>query len=321
MVAVIIGLCVGGFFYGKNYLHDKQEEEFRLYASVITETSIAAEIYRHKPDSFIIVRDSILNKYGLSLDDMDTYKEEFPGDHRDWARFWGIVSNLTDTLVAERIEMLRASGDTLPIAMPSQNSTATVEHIDARWDINLNGIPHDPDDLEIMKDWVFAGKRTKPPVRTDPLQTPEIIFDPDQKITIDNLQDFIAAVRKDRGEPDKIADSISGIVMAIPNDKMLLLTYSFDYPVGSFLLRFKTPDSTLRIELSGPYSEYNIDKRFDSNILSVLIYSFQPDSKVALTSGPLMNIWHSGDIPELLSVTASGYYGEPVNIRVTKRTP
>jgi len=111
IAAAVIGLLVGGFFYGKDYLRDRKEAEYRRYAMVIAETSIAAELYRNSSDSFLVARDSILQKYGVTAEQMLAYKENFPGDQNDWAYFWKMVSNITDSLANLKIEELNNKGD------------------------------------------------------------------------------------------------------------------------------------------------------------------------------------------------------------------
>lgn len=112
IAAAVIGLLVGGYFFGKDYLRDKKEAEFRLYANVIAETSIAAELYRNSSDSFLVARDSILQRYGVTAEQMLAYKDSFPGDHDDWSRFWEIVSTITDSLANIQIEKIKQAADT-----------------------------------------------------------------------------------------------------------------------------------------------------------------------------------------------------------------
>jgi hypothetical protein len=111
IAAVVIGLIVGGYFYGSDYLRDKKESEFRLYASVIAETSVAAELYRDSSDSFLVARDSILQKYGVTNEQMLAYKDDFSGDHHDWVRFWEIVSTITDSLADIQLDLIKQQQD------------------------------------------------------------------------------------------------------------------------------------------------------------------------------------------------------------------
>ncbi len=111
IAAAVIGLLIGGYFYGRDYLRNRKEAEYRRYALVIAETSIAAELYRNSSDSFLVARDSILQKYGVTAEQMLTYKDSFPGDQNDWASFWKMVSNITDSLANLKIEELNAQAD------------------------------------------------------------------------------------------------------------------------------------------------------------------------------------------------------------------
>lgn len=121
IAVAVIGLLVGGYFFGKDYLRDKKEAEFRLYANVIAETSIAAELYRNSQDSFLVARDSILHKYGVTAEQMLSYKDSFPGNHRDWARLWEIVATITDSLANIQIEMIKQAADTASADSTSVN--------------------------------------------------------------------------------------------------------------------------------------------------------------------------------------------------------
>jgi len=61
-VLVLAALIVTGYLWIKDWKEHRLQIEYRRYAGAITETSVAAELYRNKKDSFPVVRDSILRK-------------------------------------------------------------------------------------------------------------------------------------------------------------------------------------------------------------------------------------------------------------------
>jgi len=100
IVLVLIAALIYGYIYYKDYREAEQRREYLAYAGVIAETQVAAEIYRLQPDSFKTARDSILRHYGKTLNQMQSFKDEYKGDERRWAQLWFYVDSLTDSLVA-----------------------------------------------------------------------------------------------------------------------------------------------------------------------------------------------------------------------------
>lgn len=108
---VIIAVIVGGYFYIDDRLEKKRVEEYRRYAGVIAETSVAAELYRNKKDSFLVVRDSILNKYSLTQQQLLDFRDRYQGDERRWAEFWDYVVEISDSLIAYQESLLKTPPD------------------------------------------------------------------------------------------------------------------------------------------------------------------------------------------------------------------
>ncbi len=98
IVLAVIAALIYGFFYYEDYREAKQRREYLTYAGVIAETQVAAELYAFEPDSFLVVRDSILHKYDKTLAQMQSFKDEYKGDERKWAQLWFYVDSLTDSL-------------------------------------------------------------------------------------------------------------------------------------------------------------------------------------------------------------------------------
>lgn len=114
LTILIITLAVAGYLYFSDYQRDKRLEDFAKYAGVTAETSIAAELYRNKPDSFLIIRDSILNKYGVSINDLLMFKKRYRGDEHYWSEFWDKVVLISDSLIKYHQDRLRQQFDSLP---------------------------------------------------------------------------------------------------------------------------------------------------------------------------------------------------------------
>jgi len=114
-LAILIALLlVAAYLYYSDYQQEKKAIEFARYAGAIAETSVAAELFRNKPDSFFIVRDSILSKYSLTTDDLLRYKKKYIGEEYQWAEFWDKVVLISDSLIEYQESLLHISSDTLP---------------------------------------------------------------------------------------------------------------------------------------------------------------------------------------------------------------
>ena len=103
---LILVLILAGYLYYTDWRNDQQSKEFARYAGAIAETSVAAELYRNNQDSFFIARDSILNKYALSRDDLLRFKNKYKGKEYEWAVFWDKVVLISDSLVAYQESLL-----------------------------------------------------------------------------------------------------------------------------------------------------------------------------------------------------------------------
>jgi hypothetical protein len=109
-IAVLAGLAVGVYFLIDDRIEANREMKYRKYAGVITETSIAAELYRNKRDSFLVVRDSIMHKYGVSSDEMLKLQDRFADKPEELVTFWKFVSEMTDSAVKIQDSILRING-------------------------------------------------------------------------------------------------------------------------------------------------------------------------------------------------------------------
>jgi len=114
LTILAILLITAGYLYYSDLQHEKRDIEFERYAGVIAETSIAAELYRNDADSFFIVRDSILKKYSLDINDMYRFRKKYVGKEYLWADFWDKVVLITDSLINYQESLLQIPIDTLP---------------------------------------------------------------------------------------------------------------------------------------------------------------------------------------------------------------
>jgi len=106
-VLVSIGLMVAGYLYIKDWKQEKLEAEYRKYAAVVTETSLAAELYRNDKPRFLTVRDSILTAHAVTREEMLSLVEKFRTERWVPADFWKYVSEMTDSVVRAEDSALR----------------------------------------------------------------------------------------------------------------------------------------------------------------------------------------------------------------------
>ena len=96
---LLVGLVVFGYFRFRDYHEAQKERYYRKYAEAIAEVALAEQLYRHQPDSFLVVRDSILASHNLTRDSIDTFRRALTNQKTEWLKVWEIVKNLTDSLV------------------------------------------------------------------------------------------------------------------------------------------------------------------------------------------------------------------------------
>jgi hypothetical protein len=109
---VLAVLIVVGYFWIRDWRENHLQNEYHRYAGAITETSVAAELYRNKKDSFLVVRDSILRKYNVTPQEMLHFRDRFKDDPEEWAEFWKYVTDMTDSSVKVWLEELKKKPET-----------------------------------------------------------------------------------------------------------------------------------------------------------------------------------------------------------------
>jgi len=112
LVAVLMAAVGFGYVFVRDKLAADKRAEYYQFASTVAETSVAAELYRNKHDSFLVVRDSILNKYAMTLADIQTFREKINKNQKEWADIWLIVDSITDSLVKLHYDRLSSERDT-----------------------------------------------------------------------------------------------------------------------------------------------------------------------------------------------------------------
>ena len=112
IVAVLIAAAGFGYVFVRDKLEADRRAEYHEFAAVVAETSFAAELYRNTPDSFLIVRDSILKKHAVSLEEIETFRAKINKDQKKWAEIWLIVDSVTDSLVKLHNDRLAREHDT-----------------------------------------------------------------------------------------------------------------------------------------------------------------------------------------------------------------
>ncbi len=185
--------------------------------------------------------------------------------------------------------------------------------VDARGDVNLNGIAHDSADLINLRDYLLMGDSVFK-INKDGQYAASDVNGDGRSATVQDFQYLVKYIQNDAMPYPEIMNVIDGQLIEIKKRDELKLYYKFDAPVGSILLRFNAPDSTSSAELKGPYSNYEIGRYWRNDTLSILIYNLNPKSKVATNTGPLLDLKYTGQPPELISAEAAGYYGEKVDL-------
>jgi len=99
---------VVGYVQIRDWIDRRQANEYRRLASVVAETSIAAELHRDNQSAFFKARDSILMKHKVSLEEMDTLYKKFEKDWPQASVFWKYVADITDSLVLKEDSLLKA---------------------------------------------------------------------------------------------------------------------------------------------------------------------------------------------------------------------
>lgn len=107
IVVILIGLAIGGYILISDWENGRRSIEYRKYAGIIAETSIAAELFRSNQDSFFVARDAILKRHNVSLPEMDSLYTKFEKDWPDAAEFWKYVADITDSLVKIQDSILK----------------------------------------------------------------------------------------------------------------------------------------------------------------------------------------------------------------------
>ena len=108
---VVITAGVLGFFYIRDQEAAKKEAEYHRFAGAIAETSIAAELYRNHPDSFLVARDSILRDYAMTMEDIAAFRARLEKNDLEWEKVWDLVDSINDSLVKIQFERLNALKD------------------------------------------------------------------------------------------------------------------------------------------------------------------------------------------------------------------
>jgi len=113
-VIVLIAAAAAGYVFVEDKIEQNRMAEYRRFAGAVAETSVASELYRNDHDSFMVVRDSILNKYEMSLGDIEAFRLKFENRQEKWAEIWQMVDSLTDSLVKAQYD--RLAGDSVSTA-------------------------------------------------------------------------------------------------------------------------------------------------------------------------------------------------------------
>jgi len=110
-VIVLLAIIIVGYFLIRDAIIAKKLDTYSQYAGVIAETSIAATVYRNNSDSFLVARDSILNRYNLTLEDVNAFKKKMKKKPDDWRIVFDMAAYMADSLIDIRTRRAKIPSD------------------------------------------------------------------------------------------------------------------------------------------------------------------------------------------------------------------
>lgn len=189
--------------------------------------------------------------------------------------------------------------------------------IDINGDVNLNGISFDEKDLPKFKDFMLYGWSAFT-VNFEGQYAATELNNNGIPAEINDFQIMTRIMAKLRKLPRKYLPKWAELLKKEKKNKIHLAVNSKD-SIGAYYLRFSNNHSVNEIKYEVKNSPMQMEYGHNGDTLNVLIYSFDLDAVFpAKKAYKLLEISYDGPTPELISATASGYYGEEVNLYLSK---
>ncbi len=198
------------------------------------------------------------------------------------------------------------------------------DSIDARGDLNLNGVRNEIGDAVVFTNYFLYGLAAFV-INVDGQTAASDVNSDGRVLTVADLVYLIRVITGDAEPLPKISPDMANVNLASRSDgKMLTLDMEHRSAIGGSFLAFKysgvKPTSVEAGESAGAMTVQSIIT--DSEI-RVLIYSFEPGAKIEAGSGELVRIHYDGDgTVELTEASFASYNGEVLTTRlISNSTP
>jgi hypothetical protein len=185
------------------------------------------------------------------------------------------------------------------------------DSIDARGDINVNGLAYEVADAVMFTNYFISGLSAFGPTPENHQNASRAASDVNADGMALSVADLVYLIRVLQGDAapypktDPGAEAIAIRTQLI--DRQMTVSYTVNSDVGAALLRFEFEGNIGAPVVGSGASNMDLKYSVNGNELSVLIYSLESDA-IASGDNVLVTIPVEGDI-KLIEVDAAGYYG------------
>jgi hypothetical protein len=190
------------------------------------------------------------------------------------------------------------------------------DSIDARGDINANGVPNEIADAVMFTNYFINGLSAFGDHVEASIAASDVNAD-GISLSVADLVYLIRVIQGDASpypKPDPEAETIAIKTQLINNQ--MNVTYNSASDLGAILLRFNVTGSVESVTLGDGASQMDVRYSVTGNELNVLVYSMST-AAIAAGSNALVSIETTGDI-KLTEVDAADFYGNVLNTSSTR---
>jgi hypothetical protein len=190
------------------------------------------------------------------------------------------------------------------------------DSIDARGDINANGVPNEIADAVMFTNYFINGLSAFGDHVEASIAASDVNAD-GISLSVADLVYLIRVIQGDASpypKPDPEAETIAIKTQLINNQ--MNVTYNSASDLGAILLRFNVTGSVESVTLGDGASQMDVRYSVTGNELNVLVYSMS-SAAIAAGSNALVSIETTGDI-KLTEVDAADFYGNVLNTSSTR---
>ena len=144
-----------------------------------------------------------------------------------------------------------------------------------------------------------------------------------QLMTIEDLMFLIKVIIGDAIPNTAINETFPGAIEFYYNNGSINVDASFEMDVGGIYLVYQMNGAVIQdISFESDFEDMILDYDICEDSLKILVYSLDQGGIIPAGDNiQLMNIVYSGDMPELIEVSAAGYYGRKVDLDVIALMP